>query len=260
MEPVSLFKTLESGLARHSSEMMTLAHALGQNVKDPASTGPEECWRLIWDKPLYANTRAAGAERKIEQMGPLFVGAWRRVGLNREDFWIEKHGKGTSVTSFSVSGAFADQVRHVFRVAPHRLFAIQGGARALRRRVERVHAQAPYADLVPLSYASRIETILEEMGPHWGHITALHFMTDLGLACKPDLHLVRTFKYLGLAPDMSDKKVPNLRESIEINERVAELCRALYGAFTPSNFRYLDKALMEISRQGIIERHQSGTL
>jgi hypothetical protein len=260
MEPVSLFKTLETGLAQHSPEMMDLARTLGDRVKNPSCTGPEDCWRLIWDKPLYANTRASGAERKIEHMEPPLVGAWRRMGQPGGDFWIEKHGKGTSVTSFSVSGAFAEQVRRNFRVAPHRLFAIQGGARALRRRVETVNAQAPYADLVPLSCAARIGTVLDEMGPHWGHITALHFMTDIGLACKPDLHLVRTIKYLGLAPGMSDKKVPNLRESIEINERVAELCVALYGAFTSKNFRYLDKALMEISRQKIIELHQAGTL
>lgn len=260
MECVSLFNILEAGLGRYSPEMMALACSLGDGVKNPAIADPEDCWRLIWDKPLYANTRTTGAEFKIEQMKPLFAGAWQRIGQPGGEFWIEKHGKGTRVTSFSISGTFAEQVRSDFRVAPHRLFAIQGGARALRRRVETVHAQAPYADLVNLPFARRIQTILDEMGPHWGHITALHFMTDMGLACKPDLHLVRTIKYLGLAPSLVDDKVPNLRESVEINDRVAQLCIALYGTLSPSKLRYLDKALMEISRQEVIEYHQKGLL
>lgn len=91
-----------------------------------------------------------------------------------------------------------------------------------------------------------------ELGAGWGHITVLHFLTDLGLACKPDLHLVRTVRHLGMSLDLRNAKVPNLTDSIIINTRVRELLRLIDGEVRPARLRYLDKVLMDISYYDVI--------
>jgi len=80
----------------------------------------------------------------------------------------------------------------------------------------------------------------------------LHFLTDLGLACKPDVHLVRTVRHLAPELRLKEDKIPNLIESILINRWVRSLVEAAYGSFTPARLRYVDKILMEISRRKII--------
>lgn len=63
-----------------------------------------------------------------------------------------------------------------------------------------------------------VPTIQRELGTGWGHITVLHFATDLGLACKPDL--VRTMGHVGMTIDLRDQRVPSLADAISINRRV----------------------------------------
>ena len=79
-----------------------------------------------------------------------------------------------------------------------------------------------------------------------GEITVLHALTDMGLAVKPDLHLTNTMRHFGLNP----------RDPLEINAHVGDLLCALRRsgrANIPKKIRYVDKVLMEISRQGIID-------
>ena len=258
MATVSLFRKLEEGLAARHPSMILEAENLAATVTDPERANPDECWSLIWDKPLYANARVTNVAAKTRLLLPLLSEAWSKIGQSRSDFLVERTGKGSSVSSFVVSGQLATKLRLDFRIAPHRLFGIQGGALALNQRVKKVDANFPYANLITMMPKTRIELIIKEMGPFWGHITSLHFLTDLGLACKPDIHLVRSAHYLGLIADNKIRGVPSLSASIEINEKVADLSRQLYGTNAPKNIRYLDKVLMEISRQGIIKISEAG--
>jgi hypothetical protein len=95
------------------------------------------------------------------------------------------------------------------------------------------------------------------MGAAWGHITVLHFLTDLGLACKPDLHLVRTVRHLELEGGLRPDKNPSLRESIQINRAVRSLVEEVDGSFSPARLRYTDKMLMEISKRRLIYPRQT---
>lgn len=72
----------------------------------------------------------------------------------------------------------------------------------------------------------------------------------MGLACKPDIHLMRTMRRFSLVPPGDGN--PNIEESILVNERIRELSVALYGNESPRHVRYLDKMLMEFSRQGLV--------
>jgi hypothetical protein len=147
-------------------------------------------------------------------------------------------------------------VRQKTGIAMHRPFAIQGAAGALRTRATEI--TPPYADLVNAGPNVMVPTVQREMGPGWGHITVLHFLTDLGLACKPDLHLVRTVRHLGLSLDLKDQKVPTLADAITINRRVRLLVETLYGSVSPARLRYIDKTLMDISMLGLIKATPGG--
>jgi hypothetical protein len=260
MAIASLFRKLEASLAVHHPYMILEAKNLATTVTDPERANPEQCWSLIWDKPLYANARVTNAAAKTRLLSPLLSKAWPEIGQPHSDFLVERTGKGSAVSSFVVSGNLATKLRLEFRIAPHRLFGIQGAALALSQRVKKVDANFPYANLTKMMPKTRIELIIKEMGPFWGHITTLHFLTDMGLACKPDIHLVRSAQYLGLIADKKMQNVPSLSASVEINEKVANLSIELYGSNAPDKIRYLDKVLMEISRQGIIQNSEAGEI
>ena len=98
-----------------------------------------------------------------------------------------------------------------------------------------------------------MSTVQREMGPGWGHITVLHFLTDLGLACKPDLHLVRTVRHLGIVPGPHGPRGAkpirrdNDKPSCSISGREA------LRFFNPARLRYVDKTLMNIFMHGLIQ-------
>ena len=91
-----------------------------------------------------------------------------------------------------------------------------------------------------------------ECGVGWGPITALHFLTDLGVACKPDVHMVRTVRHMDLFKGLSEKGNPNKKETIQINQAVFDLVGEIYGSVEPGNIRYVDKVMMEFSRMGLL--------
>ena len=140
------------------------------------------------------------------------------------------------------------------RIARKRLFPVQGAAQALAART--VRTDKPFADLEGVDSRALIVGCKNEFGDRWGHITVMHFLTDLGLSCKPDRWLVRTTRFLGLVgPDVrEDVDNPNLREAIAIDHAVKQLIVRLDGTLTPRRLRYVDKILMEAGKQGVIER------
>ncbi|HEV2274243.1 MAG TPA: hypothetical protein VGR96_08760 [Acidobacteriaceae bacterium] len=243
------FQELERGLCDRFPQACKEAKALAENLTDPQTASADAVWARLWNKPLYANTKVATGTRWVERLAPHMDGAWRSWGLQGEAVYIAKVGSGISPESFRRSEQ-ADEIRRTTRIPIHRLFAIQGAARALRERASR--CDRPYADLVDADPDAIVSTVRQEMGWGWGNITVLHFLTDLGLACKPDVHLVRTVRHLGIVLNLSDQKVPGLTAVIEINCAVRSLLESVYGSFTPQKLRYLDKVLMEISRQKLI--------
>ena len=95
---------------------------------------------------------------------------------------------------------------------------------------------------------------MDEMGVWWGPATTLHLLTDFGLACKPDRHLLRTVEHLNLIEkEYSQSKNPCKKEvAIYVNERIYQFITDLYGSFSPNKLRYVDKILMEISLNKLI--------
>ena len=248
-ELVGRFKALEKVLGARHPKAREEAEALGENIADPRNADADAIWAHVWNKPLYAHTKVALADAAIVRLAPYMADAWREWGDERGDFRIARIGAGRNAT-FQCTTPLAQTVRQETRIALHRLFAIQGAAQALRMRETK--SVTPYADLMEIDVGEIVPILQQEMGLGWGPITVLHFLTDLGIACKPDLHLVRTVRSLGMTLDLRDRKMPNLADAIMINRRVRCLLEALDGAFNPARFRYLDKTLMDISWYGLI--------
>ena len=94
-------------------------------------------------------------------------------------------------------------------------------------------------------------------GYFWGHVTALHAMTDLGCGVKPDLHVCRTIYHLGMCPEIpKGVKVPNKKQCISINFACIELLNELQKRFPSEGHRLrsLDYVLMRISKRKILPK------
>lgn len=248
---IAKFRRLERRLGQTHPAARAMAEQLSRDIVDPRIADADAIWRHAWNKPLYANTKVAIADRYVERIEEWMEGGWRTWG-DPHAVLFEKVGKGSSTAAFRAVTANARHIRERTGIALHRLYAIQGAATAIRDRATRL--MAPYADLVGRDARVVVMTVQAEMGPGWGHITVLHFLTELGLAIKPDLHLVRTVRHLGMAVDIKDAKVPTLRDAIAINQRVRDLVAALDGDVAPSRLRYVDKTLMDISMFGLLYR------
>lgn len=238
---VRRYKELEQQLSQQFPEARKDAEALAARVTNPQVADADAIWERAWNKPLYANTRVAIGDRMIVKLKPYMAGAWQHWGLGHS-FTLKHPGKGTKTEDFEAENSFTLHVREETGIAMHRLFAIQGAAGALRDRAAR--SRTPYADLINRDPGEMVPLVQKEMGFGWGCVTVLHFLTDLGLACKPDRHLVRTVRHLGM---WDGPENPSCPEFIEIVRRVRSLLERLDGSVTPARLRYLDKILMEIS-------------
>ena len=253
MHPMSCdqFNELHARLAARFPEDIGKAQSLAASTVDPRTATAEAIWGVLWDKPLYANARVAVAERWVASIAPEMPGAWQTWGADAAVFCIHQDEPGVvKRANFKVLGGQAVDFVARHSMALHRLHRIQGAAIALRKRA--AASPLPFADLVGRPLAEVVSTLQHEFGPGWGPITVLHALTDMGLAAKPDIHVVRTMRFLQLCPGLSDRKVPSFREAIQINQEVRNLLKALGRPDTAAELRYLDKVLMDISRRELL--------
>lgn len=239
-------------LVRLLREFPTAANAammLGDTVVDASTASADECWNVLWDKPLWANTRVSTAAPKVEALREILGGAWREMAKPHGEFEIARIGPGFAIDAFTIVGEKANLIRTKYKVAPHRLYAMVSAGKVLADR----NGIRPFEDLVGKSLEDSVKQLQQELGFGWGPITILHFLTDLGLACKPDLHLVRTLRALGIAPDMVSGEVPSFDKAIAINEKVKELTMGVKGNQNPTSLREVDKALMEFSMNNLLD-------
>lgn len=246
------FLALHDTLRTHHPDAIEEANRLAAATIDPRFANAESIWGLLWNKPLYANARVSVAQRWVEDIRAEMDGAWKFIGADPLVFRILHKTPGVKRECFEVQGELAHDFVTRHRIALHRLHRIQGAATALRARASR--CQAPFEELVGKPLRDSIAHLQGEFGPGWGVVTVLHALTDMGLAVKPDLHLVATVRALGLSTGISARKVPDIRDAILINEDVRTLIRATGRAETPPELRYTDKVLMEMSRLGLLPK------
>jgi len=230
-------------------EVIHEANSLANGLIDPVLADADLCWSKLWDKPLFANTRVSIAENYVDILRPLVNDSqWYDWGDPKKPY-LKLEGPANRNDSFIWTPNAPENLTRL-RIAKNRLFPIQGAAQALVRRSSK---GAPFADLPSKDISDLISILRTEFGPRWGHTTILHFLTDLGLACKTDIHLVRTMRALKLVS--ADFQIQNLTEqqAVAINCVIKVFVRDLYGEVTPRNLRYVDKLMMEFSRQHLLK-------
>lgn len=221
------------------------AETLANEVLDPRTASPAQAWQVLWDKPLYANARVKTAKRWKGVLDQHLAGAWRSIGAGGDLLDIARLERRNGRQEFSAEGRLVPIARDgETRIALKRLYSIQGAAEALRHW-ETTSPDAPARGLADVSLETLIPKLINDLGWGWGHTTVLHFLTDLGLAVKPDRHLVRALRELGLF-DGPERPVATRAEALEIN-RVARRLAAGFGD-GPKALRYVDKVLMDSSR------------
>ena len=234
-----LYEKLESEFPKSIQEAIRLA----EGIVDPYDSPTDKCWSIIWNKPLFANTKVPIAAKYVKYLEDNQMAAFDEWA-DEDTIDILHTGKGSSVTSFEFASDRAKEIRENSGIAPHRLFAIQNGARLLKSRAGR--SKYPFSDLSP-NISSNKKAFLSfkaEFGKFWGDITVLHLLTDMGLAVKPDLHLVNTVNHL---TGSNYDGVPKLKECLEINEVALSISQNLFGTDSPYDLRITDKVLMEVS-------------
>ena len=179
--------------------------------------------------------------------------AWKTWGKS-DVFKIVRKGKGRKRRDkfFELEGDAASCIKKRGSKLPPlcRLYSIQGAAADLRSRVERGLCP-PFQDLSDLGLYDIVEMLKGDFGFGWGDATVLHALTDMGLAVKPDRQLQRAMAALGLEcedPIKINQAVRKMRDEINRSKCLS----------APASLRYLDKVLMEISRQGIMGKSSDG--
>jgi hypothetical protein len=248
------FQCLEDLLRRRAPESIAQAESLKLAVVDPASADAECCWSVIWNKPLFSATRTELGERNVGRLAPLLNGAWADIGIPDGRYHISLLCRRRSFKpeDYLVRGALAQNIRNNFNIAVHRMFAVQGGAVALRCWAA-ANPATPCAALTTVRLPALVPQLQATLGPFWGPITVMHLLTDLGLSCKPDRHLFRSVQALWIDSKPPPGMPPTLDNLMRINAAVEALAVSLYGASSPARLRYLDKVLMEISRMSLLE-------
>lgn len=225
---------------------------LSLEVVDPTIANATQCWANIWPKPLYANTKVRIGEKMIARLEPLMKESWRTWGVENGQLVVTHKGGSNSTDNFEISGEFKEAVKEC-RIAPHRLYAIQGAANFMRHIVAHGGEDKPLKTFSELPLEIQILWLQSLGGRGWGHISALHVLTDFGLAVKPDIHLARTIHALDFLPYVIDRASPQPLEAMAIVQGADALGRALYGGVYGSRERrYLDKVLMDVSRCGLL--------
>ncbi len=246
---VDRLNELEAQLAANAPEALEKARKLSSEILDPRFADRDEIWTRVWDKPLYANAQSGTGEMWGEKLKPYMDEALLTWGKEGGDFCIEREG-GHHICandSYKNNNGLPKKVREDTGIAWYRLYYIQNAACGMRSFPE----HRPFAQFADKPLSKTVRTLRRTLGVGWGQVTTMHLLTDLGMAVKPDRHLVRTCKELGLIDDFDVPSSGELKvaQTDTLNDRVKEICRTKYGEYTSQNLRYVDKLLMEISSQ-----------
>ena len=220
MNYVEEFHRLKEDLEVKSSSSVKEAKRLASNwIIEVEQANAEECWKVLWDKPLYSNISVGVANRMRKNLDSIIGKSrsneaekpWRILSGLTGAFDIVKNGSWKKEESYLIKGALAEELTSkIERNAKRRLYAIHKAAEYLCKR-ERRYPSFPLHDLITdfgdthsddfnlNTWRRNIKTLRKcfgASGSGWGEATVCHALADMGLAVKPDIHVTRTMHYL----------------------------------------------------------------
>jgi len=268
-ETVRRYNMVRDELKSRCPEQWAAVIALCQAL--PAQIDANAVWRFGRDKPCYANIKLKIGERVAQDIGlSQDFDDWRTIAC---DDWaismIERGRSWKSNSNYRIEGrAVKNFVLMLERGGLSsylwRLYCIRELALALKRGgvgpciqtlVECVDA---YGELPIERVKQWTKQFGQLAGLGWGHTTAYHMLTDLGVAVKPDIHLTKSLARMGLlAPallsDASEDELRNENAQHSAAKRAMALSKSIIPTAHPADsrsaMREVDKVLMEWSRQ-----------
>ena len=238
-----------------------------QNIIDIQDATIEDFFERASNKPLYANTRVDSGTAMVENI-KTNIGFDVHTWGNPINVDITYAGGGYSNDNFSIQGDRAEDLE-LLGIGKSRLFVLQNlarftlteGHKELHLAWEQIWDWNDFEDTIEAGnlisgMTGIIYNFIEVIGTFFGHITAMHVLTDFGGWVKCDLHLVRSINYLTGSnyPD-----VPNIEQACEINLFCIQFLKTLYPNSSQMKkdelltaLRELDFMLLNISRQGLI--------
>ena len=204
----------------------------------------ERVWTILWDKRLYSGMKEATATKWKKQLEDVNIHEnhmMREISIDPKIVLDLK--KNSDIT-----------------VPDDRLIGIHSAAKYLINREEKFGKIIfPYLKKEcskKVLMANTIESMQQGLGKGWGHTTVFHFLTDIGISVKPDIHVARTLNFMGISKfidDVKDSYRPNLEECIDIHFVILGMSKILREVSSHYTMRYIDKILMNISKDGALE-------
>lgn len=242
-----IFLRLEERLRNHNIESIEEAEKLSKKAErfgDIETADIDLVWGELWNKPLYSYTNEKNGEK------------WRK---QLEKFGIQ-NGSARIDIAMDPQKILGLKEKGVVDAAEKRLRAIYTAAKHLTELQERKNSRIVFPTLRKScskkeSMKLIIESLQKSLGKGWGPITVLHFFTDIGISIKPDLHVARTLEYIGISDflgEIDESYRPNIDECIDIHFAVLAMNKALQERSSHYTLRYIDKVLMNISRDGLL--------
>lgn len=261
---------LKSRCPEQWAVVVTLCEAL------PTQIDVDAVWRFGRNKPCYSNIKVKIGERVAQDIDlSQDFDDWRKIA---SDDWaitmIESGPSWKSNSNFKLEGRAAKYFISILERGGlssylWRLYCIRELALALERGsvANCIRTLVELFDGHGGMPLERVESWTKQFGRQaglgWGHTTAYHMLTDLGVSVKPDLHLTRTVIRMGLLepalmPNLPDEELAIVIRDPKVQHLAAksamELSKWISPTACPSNpfsaMREVDKVLMEWSRQG----------
>lgn len=132
------YRKLRSELVQQFPAAAAMATQLASEIVDPRTADPDRMWSVIWDKPLYANTRVSSADRTKDLLKDGMESAWKMMADPDGMYAMSHIAPGSKKSSFDVRGERAKEIIERHRIARHRLFAIVGAGHALAARSDAI--------------------------------------------------------------------------------------------------------------------------
>ncbi|WP_375449947.1 hypothetical protein [uncultured Devosia sp.] len=246
------FLELEHDLHCQFPDAKSDAAKLASEVLDPKVATADALWPIIWNKPIHAGNNETGANNTVARLRQHFDGHWREIFREEGDYSITHQGSKNANISFTANGRIARDLLNADdngqvvkdvrgQIGRSRYYAIVSAAEWLRRR--ELLDEYPVRDFADADLRVLVPKLEDELGIRWRHITVLHLLTDLGIACKPDIHLTTTARVLGFTNITA--REPKRDEALQIVEMTKALTNRLGDGYT---LRYVDKTMFQISK------------
>lgn len=247
-----LFHRYQNRLYAKNPQAKQDADNASQALVDCRFALADEIWPVLWSKPLYTNRYTDVGQVFVDRASDDMQYVWAQrsdeklfyLEQRHKDEWSSKNG--TKNADFTNVSPLVTKFQASYSIPYKRSYSMLGALRYLKAVHEKDPIAPPFAYLAEMPLKEAIALLHDQLGWGWAQVTASHFLTDLGLACKPDRHLMRTIRAIGLTSIASDN--PSAEEVAEVVDILRHFLQYAYGDDTPASFRHMDKTLMEISR------------